>query len=164
MIYRLPFDDIVTGAVADTFKTLAAILVADTAGHRVRLRNLIVGFAQDTPPDVPVALKIGRIADASAGTAGTAGNTVSTANMPKVDPGSIACLMTGPRAYSVEPTAYETEPLWSDDLNAHNGIIMPWPDPDERPRATQDMLIALLAAPRTAVAVAVSGTLEFEMY
>lgn len=162
MHYSLIFNDLPTGVVADVFTTLASLIVADTTGHRLRVRSLSIGPADDTPPDVNVAVQLARIADVSAGTAGTK-TAVTTGNMAKKDPSNVDSIVSGGRAYSVEPTTYETEPLYQEDINAHGGFIKEW-GVDDAPVAGQDMLIAVIAAPRTAAAVRLSGTIEFETF
>ena len=161
--YKVPFKDVETGAVADTYMTVCSIIVADTAGHRCRLRSLQVGPSAATPTDLNVDIVVGRIADVSAGAAGTPGDTVSAANTPKVDPGSVASLMTSGRDYSVEPTAYETEYLWEVGVNSRGLFIKEWAAIDAIV-ATQDMLLGILAAPRAATLVAITGSIEYEVF
>lgn len=161
MRYMMTFSDIASGAVADTFKTIASIINANTAGHRHRVRSLYIAPSQDAPTDVNIALKLSRTSNA---TAGTAGSTVTAANMPKVDPNSLTCLMTGGRNYSVEPTVYDTEPMLQADFNARGGFYKEWLDPDSMPRTTLNQTTGLLVAPRTAVAVNLSGFIEYEIF
>lgn len=159
MFYTVPAADVATTGSADTFKTIAAILVADTAGHRARLRRLTIGFADNTPADAQVSFQVKRILDVSAGGAGT-----STAVTPgKVDPGTPASLVSAGKNFTVEPTAYETDPLWTDDLNTRGGVVIEWNE-DDAPRVTQDMLLGVLAAPRAAAAQQVTVTMEVEQY
>ena len=163
MRYTLPFNDVATGAVGDTFKTFASIIVADTAGHRCRIRSLQIGPSTDIPSDTNVAVQIKRVADVSAGTAGSSGDTISAANMPKVDPGSRAAVVSAARNYSAEPTVYEDEALFHMDMNVRGGFIKEW-DADAAPRATQDQLLGLLVAPRDGAIKNLSGTIEIEEY
>lgn len=163
MRYKMPFSDIATGAVADTFTTMATVVSADTTGYRYRVRSIEVGPADDTPSDANVAIRLERVADVSAGSAGSSADTVSAANMPKVDPSSRDSVMTGARAHSVEPSTFETEPLFQLDINVRGGFIKEWALEDA-PIAGQDMLIALRAAPRAGSAVRVSGAIEFEEF
>jgi hypothetical protein len=155
-------DNVATGAVADTIKTMLSIIVADTAGHRCALRGLNVGFADDAPADRNVAIQIKRIEDVSAGTAGTK-TAVAVADIAKMDPGSIAPLMSGGRNYTVEPTAYDAEELFAQDLNDRGGIVKEW-DFEDAPKFIADQLCGLCAAPRTANAATLSGGLLFQMY
>lgn len=162
MRYTLPFDDLASSATINLFKTLASILVADVAGHRCRLLGLDIGPADDTPGDKNAAISIERVADVSATGSGTAGNTVSAANMPKVDPLGINCLMTGPRDYSSEPI-YAAEPLWIGGLN-DRGFLQKFWDEDDAFEFHRDMLCGCLIAPRAAAVIRVSGVLLFETY
>lgn len=161
--YTLPFDDIATGVVANSFKTAAAIIVADTIGHRVRLQSFYVGPADDTPLDHNIAIQIARIADVSTGTTGS-GVAVTSANMPKHDPGSVDCLASGVVNYSTEPTVFETKELWIGGMNMRGGLIVEHFDDDDKYIATRDMLLAIRIAPRSTTALRVSGALKFEVY
>lgn len=162
MRYTLTFSDVATGATADTFKTLAALIVADTAGYRCRIRSIAIGPADDTPQDKSVAIKLARIADVSAGGAGTK-TAVAAGNLGKKDPGAADSIISGGRNYTAEPTAYETEPIWQCDVNCRGGLIKEW-SAEDAPIATADMLLGLLAAPRDASAKQLSGTIEFEQF
>ena len=162
MFYSLTFNDVATGAAADTFKTLAALIAADTAGHRCRLRALNVGPADDGPSDLNVELKIARIADVSAGGAGTT-TAVTAANMGRPESVQRDGVITGGRNYTVEPTAYETEPLWTHGMNIRGGFFKEW-GVEEAPVLETDQILGLLAAPRSAAAIRLSGTLIYEEF
>jgi hypothetical protein len=160
MQYSLPFNNISTGAVADTFKSIAALIVANTVGHRARIRKLTVGFADDAPADRNVSIRLHRTNNA---TAGTAGSTITTAAMPKKDSNSIDSLMSAGLNYSAEPTTFETHPVWQDELNDRNGLVVEW-DEEQAPKVTQNQTMGFTAAPRAAFASILSGTVEFEIY
>lgn len=161
MRYSLPFENVATSAVADTIKTLAALIGNVTlAGTRARIRALTIGFADDGPADRNVNLRLQRTNNASAGTAGT---SVTAANMPQKDTGSIISLLAGAANYSVEPTTFEANPIWSDELNDRNGLIKEW-DPDEAPKIIGIQTMCLRAAPRAAFVSSLSGAIEFELY
>ena len=162
MRYVLTFTDVATGAVADTYKTLAALLAADVAGNQCRLLALNIGPSDDAPADVNVGIQIKRIADISAGGAGTK-TAVSAANMGRPYVDTRDGVITGGRNYTVEPTAYETEPLFAMDFNLRGGFFKEW-TAESAPVIKQDMLLGLLAAPRTAAAAKLSGSLEYEEF
>jgi len=163
MRFTVSFEDLATSASADTFITLAALICADTAGLRARLRKLTISFADDTPQNANAAFQIKRIADVSAGTAGTAGTTIGTSSVPKVDDQSADSPASAKLAYSAEPTTYETYPLWRGEGNALGGVIREWGERDA-PTIQRDQHLGLLAAPRAASALRISGTLEFEQF
>lgn len=163
-MYTCPFDNIPTGAVADTYKTIAIIQVADTAGSRIRATKVVAGPADDTPADKTIGLRIMRVADVSAGSAGGGGTTIAAGSVPKKDaaaPDSPASLRIGPTS---EPSTFEANPLWLGAMNDRGGIIDVWSEDSDKPHATQDQLLALQGAPRTAAAVRISGSIEFELY
>ncbi len=159
MRFSAPFDNVASGAVADTYKTLAALVAADTAGYRCRLRSLTVGPADDAPADLNVSLKINRVDDVSAGGAGTA---TAVTPAPK-DSLSRAAVITAGKAHSAEPTTYNTVPLWECEINLRNSLIKEW-GADDAPVINRDQLLGLLVAPRTAAAATLSGVLEFEEF
>jgi len=147
MQYLLPAADIATAAVADTFKTIAALRIPDTTGLRGKLMRLLVSFADDAAADQMVAVQVKRIADVSAGSAGTA----TSVTLAKRDPGSAASRLQAYRNFTVEPTTYETEPLYCVELNSRAGVHDLWL-PDDALVATQDMMLGILMAPRAAEA------------
>jgi len=162
MKYSVNFDDVPTGAVADTFNTLAALVAADTAGYRCRLLKLVVGPSDDAPADLNVGLQLKRVDDVSGGGAGT-GNSNPTP-VP-LDSLSRAAVITAGEDYvtgGVEPTVYGN-PLWQAEMNRRNTIIQEWA-PEDAPVINRDQLFGLLAAPRTAAAARLSGCLEFEEF
>jgi hypothetical protein len=163
MQYILPISTVATAAVAGTFKTLGAIIVPDTTNLRVRLTDFHLGPATAAPTDVAIEVKVALIADVSAGTAGTK-TAITAANIPPVDVGAPACRSSGGIHYTVEPTTYNTYPLWHGGFN-HRGVLnWYWLEENRRPVAGQDMLIGILAAPQTAAAVELIGTIGFEEY
>jgi len=160
MRYTLTFTDVPTGVVADTFKTIAAIIAANTTGHRARIRSLQVGPADDAPADLQCAMRLERTNNA---TAGTPGSSVTAANIAKKDTGALDCLMTGGRNYSAEPTTFETEAQWQLDFNARGGFVKEW-EADMAPKFGPNQTLCVRAAPRTTTAVRISGSIEFELY
>lgn len=161
--FSLPFEDVATGAVADVFKTLAALIVADTQGHRCRVRGLHVGPSDDTALDFNIAVRLSRILDVSAGSAGTS-TPVTTALMPKHDPGSVDSLVSGGLNFTGEPSTYEARDLYVNGFNMRGGLINERFDEDEKYVATRDMIIALRFAPRTGTVMRVSGVILFEVF
>ena len=162
MKFSLPFNDIATGAVADTFKTMAAIIVANTAGHRVRVTSLCCGPSDDAPGDRNIAIQLKRIASIAAGTAGTAGTTLTSAQVPKKETASRDTIVTAKLDYSVAPTTYETYPVFEMEFNDRGGFIKEFGD--DGPVFEKDQLCGILASPRTAAAVRISGNIEFEEF
>ena len=161
--FSLTFDAVDTGAAADTFKTIAALIAADTAGFRCRLRSLSIGCSEDAPVDEPMAVQLKRVSDVSAGGAGTADSNPTPA--PR-DTLQVASIITTGEDYitgGVEPTAYATEPVWAFEFNLRNSFIKHW-EPDDAPIINRDQLLGLLATPRNATARELSGTLEFEEF
>ena len=158
--FTVPFSNVASGAVADTFVTLAAIVAGDTAGTRARLRSLQIGPADDAPQSIDLAVRVNRIDDLSGGSAGTPGATPTPAQKDSL---SRAAVCTAGTAYSGEPSTYLTVPLWEVGMNAMNSLIKEWGEEDA-PVANRDQVLGLLVAPRSAVAATLSGVLEFEEF
>jgi len=157
-LFAVPFNNLDTGAVADTFVTLAAVQAGDTAGYRCRIRRIAAGPSADSPADLNVALKLTRVDDVSAGGAGT-----KTAATPtQLDSLSAAAVCSGGIDYTAEPTAYGTV-LWAIEMNLRNSIDIDFP-PEDAPICNRDQLIGLLAAPRSANAAELSGVIWFEEF
>jgi hypothetical protein len=162
--YTIPFKDIATGAVADTFKTIAALELGDAQENRYRLRKLVVGPSDAAPGDVNVSLSIKRINDVSAGGVGTAGTTITAANLPCVDNECTPAVgLEANINYSAEPTTYETHELWHAGMNGRGALIENWA-PEEAPVVKRDQLLGLLAAPQGAAAFTMSGCMLVESF
>ncbi len=162
MMYKYEFDDLATGTVADTLKTMAQVLVADTIGLRVRIRSVSIGPADNAASDENIVVKCKRINDVSAGSAGTAAATVATTAVVKGDtlqPDSPASFKTD---YSVEPTTYEPS-SYTMAANGRGGFIKEWA-PEDAPVVGRDQAFGVLVAPRSTTAVRVSGCIEFESF
>ncbi len=165
--FSLPFEQIATGSTADVYKTMAALIVDDTQGHRIRVRGIHVYPADPNPLAHNIGVHLDRILDLSAGSAGTPGTTpdpVAKADMPHHDPGSVDSLVAGERDYTAEPTTFQTESLFVGGFHMNGGLINERFDEDEKYVCTRDMLIALRCAPRAAVTLTVSGVILFEVY
>lgn len=157
MIYSLTVEDVATGAVADTYTTLLALVAGSTTGHRGRLLQLIVGPSDNTPQDLNAGV---RVSKTNQDTAGTPGSTVSAANIPK-HPNERVSTMTGARAYSVEPTTYETYPAFQADMNRRGGMMQAWTR-EEAPQWGPSETLGILFAPRTDAVARVSATIIWE--
>jgi len=163
--YVCSISNVVIGSTPDTFVTMLAIISADTAGHRARLRRLAVAGSMDAPVNGNIAVKLNRVSDVSAGGAGTS-TAISAANMAKKDSASLATVITGGHTFTVEPTVYDTKPLFEGEFNAIGGKIdEAWSSVDA-PTIDRDMLLGVLVSPRvsTVNAAPVTITLEYEQF
>lgn len=160
--YKFDFDDVASGAVADTYTTLAALIAADTAGYRARVLSITIGPSDNAPVDKNVAVKLSRIADVSAGGVGTR-TAVAGSAVSKADTESVDSTISAGHTYTAEPTTYEGRAVWQGAFNARGGIIKHW-DKEDAPVIQRDQLIGLLVAPRDAAALTLSGTIEYETF
>lgn len=160
MRYAITFTDLASGSAADTFKTLLTLILANTAGHRFRVRSLQVGPADDAPADLNVAVRLARTDNSGAASGGSG---VTAANIAKKDSLSRDTVATAHRGPTAEPTAYETEAAYQMDFNIRSGLMKEWTELDA-PVVNRNQTLGLLAAPRTAAAIRLSGTIEYEEF
>lgn len=158
--YTITFDDFDSG-VSDAYKTAAAVIADDVDKARFRIRSITVGPSDNVPPDANLSVILNRIADLLAGSVGTKGAAITSAGMQRANADTQDPLATGGIEYSVEPTVYETEPVYQMDFNAHAGLIKDF-TPGTGPVINRDQLLGLRVASRTGTAIKCSGTIEFE--
>lgn len=165
MRYTVPFGKtgFSTAAVANTFKTAAAVIVPDAALVRARITGFHVATSDPTPVDASVMIQLARILDLSAGGAGTKAVTIAASSIPKNDPAGPDSTCSGGAEYSVEPTAYESNPYKQIGMNGR-GIVWSLEEGEDPLIGTQDMLLGLLVAPRSTTVVKLTGYLEFEVF
>ncbi len=149
-LYTLYFDNIQDTNVADTYGTLAAIIVPDTLGMRGQLCGFVLSCAADAAVDEAFSVKVKRINDVSGGAAGTS-TAVAAANIGKQRSNDAVPDVTGAVAYTAgnEPTVYETADLYNSGLFDRGQCSFWWPG-DTGPEAFQDQHIGLLLTPRSA--------------
>ena len=160
MHYKLNCAGVVTGATANTFITLLGLKLANTAGHRARLRRLIVGGGGGAAQDVQVSLRLRRTSNAGDGTA----TAVNVNTIGQADAGSVASRIAAVgKNYSAEPTAYETATLGLAAMNSRATLAIEW-GPDDAPVWGPNQTLGLEGAPGTATAVTLEVTAEWEEF
>lgn len=153
--YAVSDYDIPSGAVVDTFKTIAALKTANTAGHRGRLRKVTIGGAGQTPQDIQMALRISKTDNTADG---TGDNALTVA---KLDAADIASVMTAKSDYSVEPTTVSATPFLETGFNARGTPVFEWA-PGEGPLWGINETLVLQVAPGEATAVPLAFSLEWD--
>ena len=159
-IFYMNWNNVASGASADTYTTIASVIAAAGTSYIGRVRAINVGPDDDAPADLNISVKLNRIVDVSAGGAGTA-TAVTAANMNRQISYTADGILTGAHTYSVEPTAYATNPIFTTSFNLRGGFFKEW-GVDDAPWIWNDQLIAVLIAPRTAAAATTSGTITYE--
>jgi hypothetical protein len=156
--FKLGVTGISTGATAGAYITLLGLKLANTAGHRARLRRLIVGGGGGAPQDVQVSLRLRRTSNAADGTS----TAVSTTLVTKADPGSVASVLSAAgKNYSAEPTTFEAGgPVAA--LNARGTLV--WEFGEEGPVWGINQTLCLEGAPGSAAAVTLEATAEWEEF
>lgn len=160
MRYTIPFENISTGAVADTFKTLVS-LIMPTAGATCRAAIVGIRLAggDAAPTDLTLVARFRRVLTGSG--KGTAGTTITAANIPKKDNLSQDAPFTAGTNYSAEPT-YEAKTLWEMAFNSRTGVMEAFGRENEI-IGNYDQVIGLEVAPRTASARVLSGSIDVEL-
>jgi hypothetical protein len=160
MHYKLNVAGITTGAAANTFITLLGLKLADTTGHRARLRKLVVGGGGGAAQDIQVSLRLRRTDNTTDGTS----TAVNVNTIGQADPNSVASRIAAiGKNYSAEPTAFETATLGLAAINSRATLVQEW-GPDEAPVWGQNQTLALEGAPGTAAAVTLEITAEWEEF
>ena len=117
---------LVTAASSSVWKTLISLKLADTTGHRARLRRLVLGGGDD---DDRIRIRVRRTNNAADGTS-TAVN-VNTIGLS--DPDQIASIMAAIGTnHSVEPTTFATGVVAGGAFNLRGTLVLEW-GPGEGP-------------------------------
>jgi hypothetical protein len=163
LFYYVNVKNVLTGAVADTYKTMIAVIVDATLGHRFRLRKAWGGCSEDSPPDLQIAVDVGRIEDFSAGGVGSGSTLVDKPNIARRETAGPQSDMQARTVYTGEPTTYDVEALFALEFNGRGGFVKEW-SPDEAPVFVNDQVMGLRFAPRTAVARTITAGVIFETW
>ncbi|MFA7254120.1 MAG: hypothetical protein WC107_06235 [Patescibacteria group bacterium] len=160
MHYKLKVDALATGAAANTYATLLGLKLANTTGHRCRLRRLVIGGGGAAAEDIQVSLRLRRTGNTADGTSTAVNvNTIGDARG-----GSVASRVAAiGKNYTVEPTTYETGALGLGAMNSRATLIMEW-GPDDAPVWGPNQTLGLEAAPGSAAAAHLEAALEWEEF
>jgi hypothetical protein len=159
MHYKAKLAGLSTGATANAHISLVGLKFANTAGHRARLRRLVIGGGGGAPQDVQVSFRLRRTGNTGDGTA-----TNSITAIAQADPGSIASKVSALGSqYTVEPTTFEAASVGGGSVNARATFLQEW-TPDEAPVWGPNQTLCLEAAPGSAVATLVNVSLEWEEF
>lgn len=163
-IYYVPIDNIAGNSGSgeqDEYKTLASIIVPDTADIQVAIKEIDIGPASDSAADENFILAVERIDGPTTEGTKTA-ITAANINRPHTDlpdPDWSAA-----KNYTVEPTVFETNPLWLMGQNDRGGFFKRWEDIREAPQARKNQIICVCIACTAATPSANSwaGTITVE--
>ena len=147
-IHHCKVEGLVTGAVANTFKTILGMKFADTLGHRAKLRKLVVGGGGGAGQDLQVSLRLRKTNIDADGTS----TAVNVNTIGKSDPTSVASNVAAiGKNYTVEPTTMGTDTLGGGAINGRGGLVLEWPG-DDAPIWGKGECLCLEAAPGEATA------------
>lgn len=146
--YSVTVDQVATGAVANTFAGLVGIKLANTTGHRARLRRLFVGGASGAAQDLQVSIKVQRTNNTTDGTS----TAVNVNTIGSERPSSVASVVTAiGETYTVEPTTYENGVVAGGSFNTRGGLLLEW-GPGEGPEWGINQTLVVRGAPGSASA------------
>ena len=121
--YSVHVANIQTGATAGTFASLLGLKFANTAGHRGRLRKLIVGGGSGAPQDLQVGIRVRRTDNTTDGTSTSVNvNTIGTNDSNAIGSNVSAIGKT----YTVEPTTFENGTLGGGSFNTRGALLLEW--------------------------------------
>jgi hypothetical protein len=147
-----------TGATANTFITLLGLKMANTVGHRCRLRSLIVGGAGGASQDLMVSLKIGVTDNTGDGTS----TAVNVNTIGKHDANAIASNVNAiGKNYSAEPTTVGTGLMGGISVNTRGTVVKEW-GPLEAIKWGPNQSLVILGAPGASTAATLDISLEWE--
>jgi hypothetical protein len=155
-MFTVSFRNVLGDATGDADTTIAAIIAADTAGHRCRIREIALGFSDDAPADLNMGVSLQRTDNTTAGTA------VGSPTPEPLDSDSLAAIITAGVDYTDEPTTYG-DPLWAIELHRQNSLIKEWSQEDA-PICSRNETVGLVTTPRTSAAASMSGHIVFEEF
>lgn len=157
-LHLTKIDGLATGAVANTYITLASLKFADTAGHRGRLRRLILSGGGGSPQDLQVSIKIQRTDNNADGTS-SAINVNTIAQKDALTAASnVAAIGSN---FTVEPSNKATAVLGGGSFNTRSGLVLEW-GPDEAPIWGRNQTLVIQGAPGTATAANLQAELLWE--
>jgi len=159
------FEDLASDTTDESYISVVGIKMADTVGHRLRLRSIVISGYPDgaSPVDKQINLRLARSDNTSDGTA-TAQNVNTIA---KKDPDSVASNVAALKTnYTAEPTTIDTDKLPLGTLNTRGTLVKEWTDPDEMPRITRDQTLLLQVEKNdgAASAILINADIEWEEY
>ena len=145
---------LISGARSSVWKTIAALKLANTAGHRARLRRVVLGGGSE---DDRIRLRIRRTNNAGDGTS----TAINVNTIGKSDPAQIASIMAAIGVNcSVEPTTYATGVVGGGAFNLRGSLVLEW-GPGEGPLWGENQALGFEILD-TGTARTFNGTLEWE--
>jgi hypothetical protein len=156
-IYGIKVDGITTGSTANTYKTLLALKMANTAGHVARLRKVIIAGGGGAAQDVQVDVKIDRTDISTDGTSTSVNVNTIQSHDPLQRTSAVDAIG---KNFSAEPTAFAGTPIGA-ALNSRGTLALEWPS-GCGPLWGKAQALAILGAPGVATATTLSIAVEWE--
>ena len=160
MYYSLQVAALATSASANAFITMLGLKLANTSGHRARLRKLVVGGGSVAPQDLQVGVRVRRTDNTGDGTS----TAVNVNTIASADANQIASRVSAiGKTYTAEPTAYENGVLAGGSLNTRGTLVLEF-SADEAPVWGPNKTLGIEAAPGSASAATLDITVEWEEF
>lgn len=157
-IYHCKVEGLTTGTTVGTFKTLVGLKLADTAGHRARLRRLILAGGGSAAQDIQVSARIAKTDNTTDGTS----TSVNTNTIGQSDDNDIASNVSAiGKNYSVEPTTIGTGLLGGGSFNTRGGLVLEW-NHDEAPIWGKNETLLIQGSPGETTAANLEAYVEWE--
>lgn len=157
-IFSINIPSISTGATANAFITIAGLKLANTAGHRAKLRKLMIGGSGGAAQDIQVNFKIDRTDNSADGTSTAVATTLIFAH--DQDGGASNMAAIG-KNYSGEPTTYAGDTGSGGAVNSRGSVLLEWPS-GQGPSWGKNQTLGILAAPGANTATTLALMLEWE--
>lgn len=156
--YSVKVDGISTGAVANTYKTVLGLKLANTTGHKARLRRLVVGGGGGAAQDLQVSVKIDRTGNTTDGTS----TSVNVATILQHEADSVASNINAiGKNYTAEPTTLAGDAGAGGSLNTRGALVLEWPE-GKGPEWGINQTLCILAAPGAATAATLDIGVEWD--
>ncbi len=158
-IYSLRVEGLQTGSSAGAYKTVLNLKMANTAGHRGRLRKVVVSGGVDTPQDIQVGIKVDISDNTGDGTSASSPPSVGTIQSHDGLQRASAVDAIGWN-FSAEPTTYAGQPNGG-SFNTRGDLVLDWA-PGEGPIWGKNQALGILGAPGVATAAKLVALIEWE--
>ena len=161
--YNLNVPVCATRADATNFTTILGLKFANTAGHRGKLRRLVVGGDDTTVGDEQVAIAVQRTDNTGDGTS----TSVNVNTIGKADSLAIASNVVAiGKSYNnggaaAEPTTMESGVVAGGVINERGTLVLDWAG-DERPIWGKDQTLCIRARPKVAGILNLNVTVEWD--
>lgn len=157
-LFTVKVTGISTGASAGSYITILGLKLANTTGHRARLRRLVIGGGGGAAQDIQVDVKFDRTDNTGDGTSTSVATTTILAHDQLGVASNIAAIG---KNYSAEPTTYAGDAGAGGSFNSRGTLVLEWAS-GQGPGWGLNQTLGLLATPGANTATTLSVDLTWE--